>query len=177
MHHCTVTRPFTAFSLFSCNYSDIDWANQCDLPLYPINKKALHPYHQDEELLLSCYHLHSLLPHDNNLKEYLCTLTRLRGLPASSSFVPGDFFSQLQGLFRGVGTQASHQLLALWSHQTSLLALSKLFTLCYYISASFQVITCSFSKVKDLSDQYYRARKEKALLTLFRYMVWLKVTH
>src|SRR5205807_1288342 len=56
-------------------------------------------------------------------------------------------------------------------------SLSKLSTLCSCILASFRVITCPFSNVKDLSSQYYRTRKEKALLTIFRYIVWLKVIH
>ncbi len=56
-------------------------------------------------------------------------------------------------------------------------SLSKLSTLCCCILASFRVITCSFSNVKDLSSQYYHATKQKALLTMFRYIVWLKATH
>ncbi len=56
-------------------------------------------------------------------------------------------------------------------------SLSKLSALCCCILASFRVITCPFSNVKDLSSQYYKARKEKALFTRFRYIVWLKATH
>ena len=55
-------------------------------------------------------------------------------------------------------------------------SLSKLSALCCCISASSRVITCPFSIVKDLPSHYYRVSKEKILLTMFRYIVWLKVT-
>lgn len=115
MHQHTVTRPITAFLYLVVNHI--------------LNKKALHPFTKDEELLLSCYHLHSLLSHDNNLSEYITysyLITEASGKFISSNpkraFIPimsiktrlGNFFLQLQGLFHGAGTRAFHQLLALW---------------------------------------------------------------
>ena len=122
--------------------------------------------------MLSCCHLHSLLPHDNNLNEYLCTLNPITGASGEFYFRTRRFLLAAPGSFSRSGYTSFPPIArSLEYTETPLLALSKLSSLCCCILILFKFIPCLFSNVKVFYDHYDTVRKEKTLRTVLGYVV------